>query len=208
MIPGAFSHFGPSYGVRDMTDTLYDGYEYDVPPALGILLDRDRGSLPYSLIHGEALIACAAWALGDAGVTPLDSGITWDAVRLSDEPVVVHDSLCPMTPADFIATCVRRSLDDDVVVVGTRPVTDTIKELTDGLVGATVDRSELVSVVSPVVLPPSVVAALVDEPGSDLVALVARLAPTYPVVLVEAPASARRVSSTEEIALLEALTAG
>ena len=74
--------------------------------------------------------------------------------------------------------------------------------------GATVDRAGLVSVVSPVVLPPSVVAALVDEPGSDLVALVARLAASHPVVLVEAPASARRVASREEIALLEALTAG
>lgn len=191
-----------------MSETLYDAYEHDVPPALGILLDQDRGSLPYSLIHGEALVACAAWALGDAQVTPLDSGVTWDAVRRSDESVVLHDSLCPMTPADFIASCVRRSLADDVVVVGTRPVTDTIKELADGRVGATVDRAELVAVVSPVVLPPSVVAALADEPGSDLVALVARLAATYPVVLVEAPASARRVTSTDEIALLEALTAG
>ena len=191
-----------------MTETLYDGYEHDLPPALGMVLDQDRGSLPYALIHGEALVACAAWALGDAGVTPLDSGITWDAVRRSDEPVVLHDSLCPMTPADFIASCVRRSLADGVVVVGIRPVTDTIKQLADGLVGETVDRSGLVSVVSPVVLPPSVVAALDAEPGSDLVALVARLAPTYPVVLVEAPASARRVSSLEEIALLEALTAG
>lgn len=191
-----------------MTETLFDAYEHDLPPALGILLDEDRGSLPYALIHGEALVACAAWAMGDAGVTPLDSGITWEAVRRSHEPVVLHDSLCPMTPADFIASCVRRSLDDDVVVVGTRPVTDTIKELADGLVGATVDRAELVSVTSPVVLPPSVVADLVEEPGSDLVALIARLAATCPVVLVEAPAASRRVGSAEEIALLEALTIG
>jgi 2-C-methyl-D-erythritol 4-phosphate cytidylyltransferase len=191
-----------------MSETLYDGYEHDVPPALGILLDQDRGSLPYSLIHGEALVACAAWALGDAGVTPLDSGITWDAVRRAGEPVVLHDTLCPMTPADFIASCVRRSLDDDVIVVATRPVTDTIKRVADGMVGETVDREGLTSVVSPVVLPPTMVTGVVDEPGSDLVALVARLATAHPVVLVEAPASARRVSSLEEIALLEALTAG
>ncbi|UUZ57709.1 hypothetical protein [Nocardioides sp. B-3] len=69
------------------------------------------------------------------------------------------------------------------------------------------DRSELVSVASPVVLPPSVASTLVDDPGSDLVALVARLAGDHPVVLVEAPASARRVSTAEEIAVLEALTA-
>ncbi|WP_310528745.1 2-C-methyl-D-erythritol 4-phosphate cytidylyltransferase [Nocardioides sp.] len=191
-----------------MTDTLFDPYEDDPPPALGIVLDVDRGSLPYALIHGEALVACAAWALGEAGVTPLDNGITWDAVRRADEPVVLHDALCPMTPADFIASCVGRALAEDVIVVGTRPVTDTIKRIADGLVGETVDREGLISIVSPVVLPPSVVSMLADEPGTDLVALVASLATTHRVVLVEAPASARRVTSAEEIAVLEALTAG
>lgn len=191
-----------------MTDTLFDPYLDEPPPALGIVLDVDRGSLPYALIHGEALVACAAWALGEAGVTPLDNGITWDALRRADEPVVLHDALCPMTPADFIASCVRRSLADDVIVVGTRPVTDTIKRIADGLVGETVDREGLISIVSPVVLPPSVVANLAEEPGTDLVALVSSLATSHRVVLLEAPASARRVTSPEEIALLEALTAG
>lgn len=191
-----------------MTGTLYDVLEGELPPALGILLDQDRGSLPYSLIHGEALVACAAWALGEAGVTPLDSGITWEAVRRADEPVVLHDALCPMTPPDFIASCVRRSLDDGVIVVATRPVTDTVKRIVDGTVGETVDRDGLVSIVSPVVLPPSVVAAMEREPGSDLVALVASLVRSHGVVQVEAPASARRVTSAAEIALLEALTAG
>jgi len=191
-----------------MTDSFYDPFEGEPPPALGIVLDRDRGSLPYTLIHGEALVACAAWALGEAGVTLLDTGITWDAVRRAGEPVVLHDALCPMTPADFIATCVLRALADDAVVVATRPVTDTIKRIADGMVGETVDRSGLTSIVSPVVLPPSVVAALVDEPGTDLAAVVGSLATSHRVVLVEAPASARRVSSPEEIALLQALTAG
>lgn len=191
-----------------MTETLFDPYQDDPPPALGILLDQDRGSLPYALIHGEALVACAAWALGDAGVTPLDTGVPWTAVRAAAEPVVLHDSLCPMTPADFIASCVRRALVEDAVVVATRPVTDTIKEVVDGLVGDTVDREGLTSIVSPLVLPPSVVSALANDPGTDLVALVASLATSHRIVLVEAPPSARRVSSLEDLALLEALTAG
>ena len=37
-------------------------------------VDEGRGALPYALIHGEALVACAAWALGEAGVTPVDIG--------------------------------------------------------------------------------------------------------------------------------------
>lgn len=186
----------------------FDLLEGELPPALGIVLDQDRGSLPYSLIHGEALVACAAWALGDAGVTPVDVGVPWSSLQTVDEAVVLHDALCPMTPAGFIASCVGRSLDDDVVVVATRPVTDTVKRIGDGLVGETVDREGLTSIVSPVVLPPSVVSAMVEEPGTDLVVLVAALATTHRVVLVEAPASARRVRSSEEIELLEALTAG
>ena len=191
-----------------MTETLYDALEGELPPALGIVLDQDRGSLPYALIHGEALVACAAWALGEAGVTPLDTGIPWEALRTAGEPVVLHDTLCPMTPADFIAACVARALADDAVVVGTRPVTDTIKQVVDGQVGPTVDRDGLTSIASPVVLPASVVASMEHGPGTDLVALVAALAQIHRVVTLEAPASARRVGSVEEIAVLEALTAG
>ena len=76
------------------------------------------------------------------------------------------------------------------------------------MVGETVDREGLTSIVSPVVLPPSVVSALVDEPGTDLVALVASLATSHRVVLVEAPASARRVTSPRRSRCCEALTAG
>ncbi len=189
-----------------MTETLYDPVDHEAAPALGVVLDEDRGSLPYSLIHGEALVACAAWALGDAEVQAIDVGISWDAVRRAGEPVVLHDCLCPMTPADFIAECVRRSLADDVVVVGTRPVTDTVKVIATGLVGDTVDRDGLVMIASPVVLPPSVVVTMTDRPSNDLSVLVAELARSHRVVQVTAPAEARRVSSPEDVLVLEALT--
>jgi 2-C-methyl-D-erythritol 4-phosphate cytidylyltransferase len=183
---------------------------YDVPdepsPALGLVLDEGRGALPYSLIHGEALVACAAWALGDAGITPVDVGVAWSSVQGADEPVVLHDSLCPMTPAGFLAHCVQQALDHDAVVVAVRPVTDTVKRVDDGVVGETVDREGLLAPSSPVVLPPSVVRALDDFPGHDLAALVARLRGDHAVELVEAPPEARRVASAEDIALLEALT--
>ena len=191
-----------------MSQTFIEPPAGDVPPALGMILDEERGSLPYALIHGEPLVACAAWALGEAGVTPLDAGLRWSSVRGAGEPLVLHDPLCPMTPVDFIAECVRRALADDAVVVGTRPVTDTVKVLADGLVGDTVDREGLRALASPVVLPPSVVAAMVDAPTHDLVGLVTGLARSHRVVLVEAPASARRVSSLDDLLLLEALTAG
>ena len=84
---------------------------------------------------------------------------------------MLHDALCPMTPAAFIAECVERALAHDAVVVAVRPVTDTVKRVEAGLVGETVDREGLVAPSSPVVLPPSVVPALDDFPGHDLAAL-------------------------------------
>lgn len=179
---------------------------YDDPPALGLILDTDRGSLPYTLIHGEALVACAAWALGEAGVTPVDAGVSWSTVQAAQQPVVLHDALCPMTPPDFIADCVRRAREADVVVVGVRPVTDTIKVVAAGLVGETLDRDRLVAVVSPVVLPASVAGRLSEPPGSDLAVLVADLAARFPVEQAAAPPEAKRVTSPDEVRLLEALT--
>lgn len=181
-------------------------YDPEPPPALGLVLEEGRGSLPYALIHGEALLVCAAWSLGEAGVTPVDTGVPWEAVRLAGEPVVLHDALCPMTPPAFIARCVRRALEADVVVVGVRPVTDTVKRVADGVVGETVDRDALVAVASPVVIPPSVARTLESAPGHDLAALVARLAVLHPVEQVEAPPESRRVATVDDVLLLQALT--
>lgn len=174
--------------------------------ALGAVLDEDRGHLPFALIHGEALVAAAAWALGEAGVTPIDTGTPWAALVEAGEPVVLHDPLCPMTPPAFIAECVAHAVDRGCVVVGVRPVTDTVKVVEAGLVGETLDREGLVTVASPVVLPPAVVASLGGLATSDLVALVAELRRRYPVELVEAPPYARRVGTEEDLRVLEALT--
>lgn len=151
-------------------------------------------------------MACAAWALGEAGVTLVDAGTQWSSLSLAEEPVVLHDPLCPLTPPDFIGACVEAAA-DGAVVVGVRPVTDTVKTVEDGYVGDTVDRDGLLQVVSPVVLPPAVVAALDGLPSTDLAGLVAHLAEHYPVETREAPATARRVAGEDDLRLLEALTA-
>ena len=59
---------------------------------------------------------------------------------------------------------------------------------------------------SPVVLPARVVAALGGRPATDFVELVAGLRSSYDVVLVDAPPTARRVASDEDLRVLEALT--
>jgi 2-C-methyl-D-erythritol 4-phosphate cytidylyltransferase len=139
-------------------------------------------------------------------VTLVDAGTPWSSLAVADDPVVLHDPLCPLTPPEFLAACVAASV-DGAVVVGVRPVTDTVKTVADGYVGSTLDREGLLQVVSPVVLPPVVVAALDGLPTTDLAALVTGLAETYPVTPIEAPVTARRVAGEDDLRLLEALTA-
>lgn len=155
-------------------------------PALGMIVDEGRGALPYALIHGESLVACAAWALGDARVTAVDLGTQWAGLVDSGEPFVVHDSLCPMTPADFIAACVERSAQTGSVVVG-------------------VDQAGVA--LSPVMLPGAVVAALDELPSTDFTVLVRLLEDSFAVERLLAPAAAARVSSSADVAALELLTA-
>lgn len=198
-----------------MEDPYADYDEIDetaeVPPALGIVAEDDRGSLPFTLIHGEALVAAATWSLGESGVTPVDFTTSWEGMVAAEEPLVLHDSLCPMTPPAFIAHCVSTALAREAVVVGVRPVTDTVKSLAveDGVpvLGATIDRTSLVSVASPIVLPPAVVAALDDWPSGDFAEIAGALARRFPVVSVEAPPVGRRVASEDDVRLLEALSA-
>jgi 2-C-methyl-D-erythritol 4-phosphate cytidylyltransferase len=173
----------------------------------GTVIETDRGSLPFALVHGEPLVAAAAWGLGEAGVTLVDIGTGWAALADTDAPFVLHDALCPLTPPGFLAECVAHAGARSAVTVGVRPVTDTVKQLHEDRVGDTVDRGGLLQVVSPVVLPAAVVGALDGLPTTDFADLVADLAKRFPVETLEAPAEARRVSDEADVRVLEALTA-
>ncbi len=166
--------------------------------------------MPFRLVHGESLVACASWALGEAGVTSIDLTVPWvDVLEVLDEPgssYVLHDALCPLTPPAFLTECAIRAAASGRVVVGVRPVTDTVKELVGDLVGGTVDRESLVALASPVAIPAAVAAELTTAPAADLVALVTELRGRYDVEFVEAPPAARRVTNSDELRLLESLT--
>lgn len=179
--------------------------------ALGVVVERERGSLPFALLHGEPLVACAAWAMGEAGVHLLDLTTPWSAVREAGLPLVWHDALCPGTPPDLIATCLRRALEHGVVAAAVLAVTDTVKEVLDGpsgpVVGRTLDRDGLRHLASPLVIPADVVASLGDWPAADLTVALAALRADHAVELVEAPSSSFRVRDLTDVARLEALTA-
>lgn len=196
-----------------MTPHPYDAVGVSAPVA-GVVLEAERGSLPFHLIHGESLVATAAWAAGEAGIDLLDQTVPWNVVVERGDALVLHDPLCPMTPPAFLARCADRAAVEDVVVVGVRPVTDTVKQVSaTGAVGETVDRDGLFAVCSPVVLPPSVVADLLGVGGSlpslDFVELTSALRERYGadrVVLADAPPEARRVASEADLEVLAALT--
>ncbi len=175
--------------------------------AFGTVLETDRGSLPFALVHGEPLVAAAAWAMGEAGVQLVDLVTSWEAIDRDRGAVRAARRAVPADPAGVPGRVRRPRGGDAAVTVGVRPVTDTVKELHDGRVGATHDRTELLQVVSPVVLPAAVVAALDGVPTTDFAALVAELATRFPVETLEAPAEARRVADESDLRVLEALTA-
>lgn len=122
-----------------------------------------------------------------------------ESIEVPPGAYVVLDPLCPLVPADFVAALVERVAATGVPHVGVRPVTDTVKALHDGLVGATLDRDSLRRLASPLVLPEA------TRAEGSLAELVASLPE---VVMVEAPPLARRVGDRSDIELLEALASG
>ncbi|MET0840145.1 MAG: 2-C-methyl-D-erythritol 4-phosphate cytidylyltransferase [Marmoricola sp.] len=173
---------------------------------LGVVPTDGRGSLPYALVHGESLVAAASWALSTAGVELFDYSVSFADVQDEERPLVIHDPLCPLTPAGFIEVAVEESEQTGAVVVGVRPVTDTVKGYDSQSLGATLDREGLVCVTSPVVLPAAVVAALDGLDTDDLAALVAELSQRFPVRHLEAPALGRRITGEADLEVLDALS--
>lgn len=194
-----------------MSSQGWDPYD-ETPAVLGLVPVEGRGSLPFALVHGESLVASASWALSTAGIDLYDLSVPFEQVREAGLVLVVHDPLCPLTPASFLAECVAEAQHTGAVVVGVRPVTDTVKAYAadaSGVIrlGGTVDRETLVCPTSPVVLPAAVLAALDSLDVDDLAALVAALSERFPVRHLLAPALGRRVVDESDLAVLAALSA-
>jgi 2-C-methyl-D-erythritol 4-phosphate cytidylyltransferase len=179
----------------------------DTVDAVGVVPVDGRGSLPFALLHNESLVAVASWALGEAGVELLDFTESWDDVVSREAAVVVHDPLCPGTPVEFLRQAIEACEESGTVVVGARPVTDTVRSVdASGTTGDTVDRNELRAVTSPVVIPAAVVASLSALPPlDDLADLVVALRSEHEVTFLEAPAESRRVRDESDVELLEGL---
>ena len=173
---------------------------------LGVVPIDGRGSLPFALVHDESLVAAASWALTTAGAKLFDYDIPFAGIQDTGQMLVIHDPLCPLTPAAFIGEAIEESAETGAVVVGVRPVTDTVKEYDGERVGATHDREDLMSVTSPVVLPATVVAELDELETDDLPGFVEQLAKRFPVRYLPAPPLGQRIAEEDDLEVLDALS--
>ena len=108
---------------------------------------------------------------------------------------VVVDERSPGIDAETLRSSLEAARDGRARL-GVRPVTDTIKRVADGAVVGTLDRSGLVQVAGPLVVPGEVV-----EVQASLEATVAGLAASLEVVTVEVPSGARRLADQGDLEL-------
>ncbi len=176
---------------------------------------------PSAPLYAQAVTAVAA--LGHATVVtghiPLPQG-RWsqsadhDVVELPEgdstlrsaaanaDCVVIHDPLCPLVTSAFIRRVVAAAAGAPAISV--RPVIDTVKGTSGGVVTGTVDRETLRIVTSPIVLDPATFAAIPDLSVAlrDLGALTHWLRERVSVTLVTAPSPGRRIEDDSAFELM------
>ncbi|MEJ7708030.1 MAG: 2-C-methyl-D-erythritol 4-phosphate cytidylyltransferase [Nocardioidaceae bacterium] len=133
---------------------------------------------------------------------PRDEVTLRSAIHCADL-VIVHDPLCPLVSAAFVADVVHAwealtSEAEWTAVVAVRPVVDTLKSLRGNVVVDTIDRDAVWRVVSPVVASAALLSGTADLAAtlSDPSSLVEELRRRGPVAWMAAPESARRVEGS------------
>lgn len=205
------------------------------PAEHAVLALTGRGELPFSTLHGTPLLVHALGSLVTIGCVDVvvvveehDVGRVTRLVTAAGLParvltgsrwwrelragrsvgLVVHDPLCPLASAAFLAS-VRETAaaSHGISVAAYRPVTDTVKTVVEGAIHGTIDREGLAAVGSPVVIAREVMAAAVaaDEapPLEDFGVLAAWLRHRGPLALLKGPSLARRVEDESAVNLLE-----
>lgn len=177
---------------------LVDGVIVAAPPGderrISSLLPPDGAKSVAVVTGGSSRQASAAAALAAA---PAEA-----------EAFLVHDAARALAPSSLF-DAVLRELDSCDAACPGRPVVDTIKEVSDGSVTSTPDRSRLVAVETPQGIRADVyrrahASAAEDEfEGTDDVSLVERLG--VAVRIVPSPAPNPKITYAADVALAEAL---
>ncbi len=207
-----------------------------MPDILGVVPALGRGALVHQALAGGPLCASAVDLLGrlanppvmviiDPGQAAVRKALTAqklitdvaecprddDRVRAAmaaADLVVIHDPLCPLVPPAFVRRLLS-SASPGRVLVGVRPVVDTVKATLGGVITGTVDRDALRIVSSPVVAAGSRFSQIPDLTSalSDLSALVEILRKGDDVDLQVAPSSSSRVEDASGLELMASVEA-
>jgi hypothetical protein len=174
--------------------------------------ERLNGTRLIDLAISTASAACARvlvvsnTAGGWAAPRPIDWLIPHSDADFLDrvapfDRVLIHDLLCPLTPAQFLR---ETAASEAAVTVAVSPVVDTLKAMDGDVVTRTVDRDSLRLVASPVVVDREVLAQVpgVVEALADIGVLVGRLRTIADVTLTTAPFGGRRVSDAADLRVL------
>jgi hypothetical protein len=199
-------------------------------PTPAVLPLVGRGDLPFAPLHGRPLHVHALRALVElgardiavivdphqldqvrrevAGVAPAARVVGpaewWRGVSAAPTGLLVHDPLCPLASAGFLASVADEAERTGVSAVAFRPVTDTVKTVVADRIQGTIDREGLAGLIAPAVLARAVVEGADGPPPlGDFGELVTWLRARGEVALVKGPSLARRVDDTSAVNLLE-----
>lgn len=122
--------------------------------------------------------------------------------------VVLHDPLCPLVSPASLRQLLRTWV-PGTATVAVRPVVDTVKAASGGVISGTVDRDGLRIVTSPIVLPAALFCDVPDlsETLGDFGTLVQWLRSRCAVVLPVAPSASRRIEDVSSMRLVSAIDA-
>jgi len=169
------------------------------PPVMVLADDTQQAAVHEALAGYPAVV--------DLAQCPHDDDRLRAALEMSDV-VVVHDPLCPLVSPVSLRQMIR-VWQPGTALAAVRPVVDTVKAASGGIVSGTVDRDTLRIVSSPVVVPAALLLDI-DDLGahlSDLSTLVQWLRGRCEVVLAGAPSASRRIEDVSSIQLVLSLDA-
>ncbi len=162
-----------------------------------------------TVVTGNVPLPPGPWSQSpDHDVVELPEGdSTLRSAAATADCIVIHDPLCPLVTSDFIRRVVAAAAGAPAISV--RPVIDTVKGTSSGVVTGTVDRETLRIVTSPVVLDPASFAAIPDLSVAlrDLGALTHWLRERAGVTLVMAPSAGRRIEDDSALELMTSMGA-
>ena len=149
------------------------------------------------------------WVAGGSTRQQSVEACLWASSGTDDDLVVVHDGARPVVSQEDLRRVVQAALEADGAVLGRR-VSDTLKEVVDGVIARTIQRSRLFRAETPQVFRRSLLERALELSreegfeGTDEASLVERL-PSVTIRAVEAMGPNPKLTVAADLPLIETL---